>query len=206
MTPDYQATRLAPPPRHLPTMTRLVILFGGAINQMGWFFMMVGLPMVLIFGFMGGAMIPGALLAGIFPIIGGLFAFFSMRRNWKAILLLHQGQTARGKLVDKQATNTKINDQTVYEYSFAFKTPDGQKHIAKGKTHHTHLLEDEETEFLLYMADDPDNAMMYDAIPHAPRILPSGEFEALSIFRYWTLIVPGIVMLVLAFTLFSLLN
>lgn len=139
----------------------------------------------------------GALVAlvAIFPLVGLGFLFFALRQNIKAVDLVVNGHFARGKLLNREATNTQINDQTVFRYTFSFETPDGRSYEVVTKTHQRHLVEDEETERLLYAAADPAHAVIYDTIPNAPALLPSGELAPLPLSRHLGLILPGLVAL-----------
>ncbi|MEZ4772106.1 MAG: DUF3592 domain-containing protein [Bacteroidia bacterium] len=126
----------------------------------------------------------------IFPLVGLGFILHSFRQNMKSIDLLVNGRFARGKLINKEPTNVKINDRTVYKYTFSFEAHDGRTYEATGKTHIQSLLEDEETERLIYAPNDPSYATMYDTIPSAPKINPDGSFRPLRITSYLNLILP----------------
>lgn len=103
----------------------------------------------------------------IFSVIGFLFLFFMILKGVKNINILKHGRLAYGKLINKEATNTKINDQTVYKLTFEFKAHDGEIYQAVAKTHRPYLLEDEENEKLFYMPKKPEDAVMVDALPKA---------------------------------------
>ncbi len=126
----------------------------------------------------------------LFPLIGLIFILVGFRKNMKAIDLLVNGRFARGQLTSKSPTNTRINDRTVYRYTFTFTANDGREYEATGKTHRTHLLEDEETERLIYAESDPSHAVLYDNISLAPEIDPDGYFAPPGIWAYRVLILP----------------
>lgn len=107
----------------------------------------------------------------------------SLRSNFRLLQLLRQGQLTRGVLKNKKATQTEINDQTVYAYDFEFHHR-GQIHIAKGRSHKTHLLEDEEHERILFLPSDPSYNIVYDAYPYAPKISKQGDFKRLPLRVY----------------------
>lgn len=137
-----------------------------------------------------------AALVAIFPLIGLGFLFFALRHNLKALDLIVNGHFARGKCLQREATNTQVNNQTVFRYTFGFTAPqDGQTYEVVTRTHQPQLVEDEETERLLYAASDPAHAVMYDTIPHAPPILPDGTLAPLPPHRHLSLILPGLVLL-----------
>lgn len=126
----------------------------------------------------------------IFPLVGLGFILHSFRQNIKSIDLLINGRFARGKLVKKEPTNVTINKQPVYKYTFSFEAHDGRSYEAVGKTHIQSLLEDEETERLIYAPNDPSYATMYDTIPSAPKMNADGTFHALPFTSYLNLILP----------------
>ena len=131
----------------------------------------------------------------IFPLIGLIFILVGFRTNMKSLDLLINGKFASGKMTSKEPTNTRINEQTVYKYTFEFEADNGRTYEATGKTHLTHLLEDEETERLIYAPNDPAYSTMFDTIPGAPKLNPDGSFHALSGKGYLSLILPVITIL-----------
>ncbi|GAB4410575.1 MAG: hypothetical protein OHK0039_15100 [Bacteroidia bacterium] len=265
---------LSAPPRQLPIQTRLVVLFSGIVQQMGWGFFAFGMIFFWVF-FMqseakywfsftrweqtqgtiaaitptnaavnddlmykvrftyevagqpyeadsyvaGLAYSPDeavpveydagspavARVAGtqreifpgfvafvlIFPLVGLIMAVVSMRNNMRSLDLIANGKAARGRLISKEPTNTRINEQMVYAYTFAFEAEeDGQTYHAKAKTHIRSLLEDEDQELLIYAPAQPSYAVMYDAIPGAPQIDVHGYFVPVPVVRMWVLLLP----------------
>jgi hypothetical protein len=196
---------IAQPPRNLSPLSRLTILLGGFYSQFGWAFFGFGMLFVWIFVFASlGIALPSENMAGeappfplfvsamilIFPLVGLWFIWTGWQRNQKSIDLLMYGKLTRGEKVSQKPTNTRINKQTVYEYTFSFKAEDGNSYEVTGKTHKTYLLLDEKTERLLYLPQDPSYAALYDIIPHAPRIRKDGNFMDASLFDLGSLIVP----------------
>lgn len=112
----------------------------------------------------------------IFPAIGLAFLFFGFKENRKALQLLINGRFTRGKMLSYEATNTTINDQTVYAYKFEFHASN-KTYIAECKTHLTERVEDEETEKILYDKADPKFNLVYDAMGAAPKIDRFGKIE-----------------------------
>jgi hypothetical protein len=101
----------------------------------------------------------------IFPVIGLIMLFFSTKKAIKEVYILKIGELAEGRLLSKIPTNTKINNQTVYELQFQFEATNGQMYQAKCRTHQYYRLEDEQLEKLVYDPDMPSNAVMLDALP-----------------------------------------
>lgn len=145
----------------------------------------------------------------LFPVAGGMLVLRRLQRGFKEMKLLRKGSLAYGKLLQKNPTNTEINDQTVYELVFEFVVPPAeqqhdyrrpvgmdQKFTVKHSTHETAALEDEAEEPLLYHPDDPSLAAMIDGLPGRTSVTSEGEFKARMWVRY--LIAPLAFLLVLS--------
>lgn len=137
------------------------------------------------------------LLLLIFPGVGGTFLVIGLRRNIRALRLLINGVFTKGVLLDKQATNTRINNQMVYRYEFEFDVERHGKIIATCSTHHTRLVEDEGEEIILYDAENPDYNVVYDAIPMAPYINRRGEMENAPFYKAGVLVLPVLMLLLI---------
>ncbi|MBE0536958.1 MAG: DUF3592 domain-containing protein [Phycisphaerae bacterium] len=111
----------------------------------------------------------------LFPAVGLCFIASATAKGTKGIRLLRDGHPGAGRLIAKEPTNTKINDQTVYRLTFEFTSLDGRKYNASAKTHLPAILEDEPEEPLLYDPSDPACAVMLDDLPGAPRIDEYGQ-------------------------------
>lgn len=112
----------------------------------------------------------------IFPAIGFCFLYFGFKENIKAVQLLKNGTFTRGKMLSYEATNTSINEQTVYAYKFEFYA-NNKTYIAECKTHLTDRVEDEETEKILYDKADPTFNLVYDAMGAAPKMDRFGKIK-----------------------------
>ena len=117
-------------------------------------------------------------LVAIFPTIGLIFIIAGLRRGVKGNRLLHNGKIGQGRLVDKSATNTRINNRTVFKLTFEFEAEDGMTYQATAKSHLTENLEDEPWEQLLYNPRNPSDAVLVDNLPGAPDIDESGNIYA----------------------------
>lgn len=139
----------------------------------------------------------------IFPLVGLIFILLGIRRSFKAIRLLKYGELAKGELISKEATNTKINKRTVYRMTFKFKDAQGREHTIRERTPMPYLLQDDKQERLLYLRSKPDKAIMVDNLPGAVMLDENGRVEAypirnavlLSIFPFATIIGHGIYLL-----------
>jgi hypothetical protein len=100
-----------------------------------------------------------------FMLIGGSMFGLRLAFGLKAIKLLRFGEVGFGKLIDKQLTNTKINNSPVYKLIFEFTALDGLTYQAIAKTHIPYTLEDETEEKLVYDANNPQKAVLIDSLP-----------------------------------------
>ncbi len=105
------------------------------------------------------------LFVWIFPIIGTIMFVLSIKKVILQIQILKVGELAEGKFLHQEATNTRINNQTVYKLFFEFTANDGKTYQAIAKTHKTYRLMDEEFEKLVYDPVNPSNAVVLDALP-----------------------------------------
>lgn len=139
----------------------------------------------------------------LFPAVGFVFVFLGLRKGFRGGKLLRIGKEATGEPVSKTATNTRVNDQTVYKYEFEFRV-DGRVCSVTAKTHIGGRFSGENLdapewasadsvlEPLLYSPSNPKLAIMLDDLPGAPRINEQGKIEG----RFWaalfTLFIPGV--------------
>ena len=130
------------------------------------------------------------LLVAIFPLTGLTFMTIGMMRNAGAARIIGVGRLARGRLVSKEPTNTRINKQTVYKYTFEFEDEHGATHQVTGRTHHTSLLEDEETERLIYNPAKPDDGVLIDTLPGRPTVSDDGQFSSVGVRALVLMILP----------------
>ena len=114
------------------------------------------------------------LMPVIFPAIGFAMVIAGLVRGRRAHRLLGKGRLAAGTLVAKEATNTRVNNQTVYKLSFEFLDDRGERHTASARTHRSRKLEDNDSELLLYDENRPNQAVMMDNLPGSPRIDSQG--------------------------------
>jgi hypothetical protein len=111
-----------------------------------------------------------ACLVGIFPLIGLVFIANGLKNGIKGNHLLKNGKVTEGRLVDKEATGTRINKRTVYKLTFEFRADDGQLYQTVAKSHLPENLEDEALEQILYNPANPQYATLVDNLPGAPDI------------------------------------
>ena len=118
----------------------------------------------------------------IFPAIGLSFIFFGIKKGLKANRLLTKGYFAEGKLEMKEATNTRVNNQQVYKFTFSFKDREGRKQQMTTRTHRTYKLEDEPVEKLLYDHKAPHKAVMFDTLNASLQLQSDGTIISGSFF------------------------
>lgn len=119
----------------------------------------------------------------IFPVVGALIGIAGIRAGRRRLRMLYVGRMARGKLVAKEPTNTKINKQTVYKLTFEFTTPEGRVGRVSDKTHETARLEDEAEELLLYNPENLEEGAAIDALPGGVKMNDAGEITQYSTAR-----------------------
>jgi hypothetical protein len=119
----------------------------------------------------------------VFPIIGLAFLLYQFNINIKALNLLRIGILTRGKCIGKEPTRTRINEQTVYKFTFLFRAQDGNEYRAIAKSHTIWELTDEPEEAILYDPSQPQKAVLLDNIPGTPRINQYNEVENIPLYR-----------------------
>lgn len=181
--------KFQPPPRSLSILSRLMILFGGQLQGMGWFFFFIGMSFFWTFQRFDWI---GAAIGLFFAMLGLAGVLWTIRKNIRRIDLLENGIFALGTYRNKKATNFSYNDQTVYEYTFAFEAADGREALVSGRTHLTHLLEGGEQIPCIYAPGNPDYAELYPLIPSAPKIAEDGHMKQVSILNIWKLVLPAL--------------
>lgn len=150
----------------------------------------------------------GLLVVVIFPLIGVIFIAFGVRKGLKGGRLLRDGRQAVGVLVSCEATNARVNDQVVYEFTFTFEAGDDKSYEVVTKTHETERFAGEGNlkidqgkkrtshagvqEPILYNPFDPTDAVMLDDLPGGPRIDERGEIRGSGPARIPALIIPGL--------------
>jgi hypothetical protein len=97
-------------------------------------------------------------------VVGALLLYRRIKKRREQILIAENGEIALAELVKKEGTSTEINGQRVYRLYFEFEF-EGRKYQIKKSTHRTEYLEDEEKERVLFLADNPGNAILWDALP-----------------------------------------
>ena len=92
------------PPRSIGLYTKSIVLFGGFMQQFGWIFFCMG-----------------SLFSWIFIPLSDVKYWFEFGKEWKEV---------PGKVVSAEATNSAVNEETVYQYLHSFEVG-GQRYTGK---------------------------------------------------------------------------
>lgn len=134
----------------------------------------------------------------IFPLAGLVMVVISYLMGFRTLGVIARGKLAMGKLVGKQRTNTRINNQYVFKLTFEFTDDKGARHHATVRTHQTASVEDQPEERLFYDPRNPQSARMVDLLPRGLHVADDGTVVAgRPIFMLIVaFIVPGLVIAV----------
>ena len=143
------------------------------------------------------------LLISIFPLLGLGAVVATIVSRLKVVKLLAHGREALGRLKSTKPTGMVVNDQRVYLMKFEFDV-DGKKYLTKIKTHKTRQLEDDELEAILYLPDDPKQAVTLDHLPGMPTIAADGSV-VLGKHGFAFLIIPALAVIINLFGIFIVL-
>ena len=124
-----------PPPRQIDIFTQATIIFGGILNQIGWFF--VGFGMLFFW------------LAFSFS---GFESIFQSTSSWEEI---------EGTIDKISATNTTVNNQPVYEYNYYFRVK-GQTYAGQSFTNGMQFNEQEKVS-VLFNFNNPELSVIKGA-------------------------------------------
>jgi Protein of unknown function (DUF3592) len=129
---------------------------------------------------LGGGAVPLWVLGFIliFPGVGLGFLVPGLARGVKANHLLAQGQVGEATQKSMRPTNTRINNQMVYELTFEFVADNGGTYHVKTRTERPERLQDQRQEPVLYDRLSPACAVMRDGLPAEVRVGPSGQLES----------------------------
>lgn len=128
------------------------------------------------------------------PLLGLVLVVYSFPRKWRVLRLLKIGDFTRGKLFGKNPTGEVFRKGVkvlpVFRFDFRFEHNGGVYH-ATCRTQHPALVEDENTESILYDRFKPSFNLVYDAVPSLPKITKSGKLAPMPWERAWVLFLPG---------------
>jgi len=117
---------------------------------------------------------PWILLVALFPGITLLILLYSMREGFKRYSLLCDGVLTTASFTEQRKTNTKINNQRVYEYVYTFTAADGREITASARTHTSGQLSDNQ-ELVLYAPENPERCYVLNGTGSPPEVNENGE-------------------------------
>jgi hypothetical protein len=126
----------------------------------------------------------------VFPAIGLAMVLPGLWQCRKDIRLLARGEIAEGRLVNKEPTNTKVNNRTVYKLTFEFSGLNGQVQRAIAKTSFPEKLSDEGLERLFYDPRNPANSTLLDNLPGNQALTDRGELRPCTLGKVLRTIIP----------------
>jgi hypothetical protein len=119
---------------------------------------------------------------------------YPLRRNFKVLRLLKIGDFTRGRLFAKNPTGQVVRMgakvMPVYRFQFRFEH-NGTVYHATCRTHHPALVEDEDSESILFDRFKPSFNLVYDAVPNLPKITAAGRLAPMGWERAWMLFLPA---------------
>ncbi len=135
----------------------------------------------------------------LLPLFGLLLLLLPVRRNCRVLRLLKIGDFTRGKLFAKtptgQVERVGAHVLPVFRFEFRFEHLGAVFH-ATCRTPHPALVEDEDSESILYDRYHPSFNLVYDAVPNLPKITAAGKLAAMPWERAWVLFFPAFVVAV----------
>lgn len=108
--------------------------------------------------------------AAIFPTVGFLIILISTLKVFRQIKIIEYGKIAYGTIY-KITKNSFVKGKPIYSAHFNFKADDGKRYKTIASTREIEKLKDEEKEPILYMPENPKNAILVDTLPNNIRKL-----------------------------------
>jgi hypothetical protein len=108
---------------------------------------------------------PMVLFVLIFPMTGAILFTVATVGGLRQVILLRQGEVASARAISMQATNTRVNNQPVMEYTYEFQGWDGDTYTGFSKALPTGAIGDEVEEPVLYLPANPHRSVLVDALP-----------------------------------------
>ncbi len=129
----------------------------------------------------------------LIPLLGLVFVLYPIRQNLRFLRMLKIGDFTRGKIVGKTATKQSRRQGSavlpIFKFQFEFEH-NGTKYFATCRTYRSSLVEDEDSEIILFDRYHPTRSIVYDAVPNAPAINAEGKMEKAPARKAWVLFLP----------------
>ncbi|MEI6196478.1 MAG: hypothetical protein WCS42_19330 [Verrucomicrobiota bacterium] len=132
----------------------------------------------------------GAVFVFLFPAIGFGVILVSLMRGWKNIRLLVDGETALGRLISKEDTESKMGNKVIYKITFEFTDLNGELRKTVAKTENPARLEDEIFERLFYDSKSPDRSVLLNSLSGNQSLNEHGELKPCSVSALWGVLWP----------------
>jgi hypothetical protein len=116
------------------------------------------------------------LLILLLPLTGLIVLIFSLKSGFSKINILKNGIPARGNLIKSYETGTEINECPVYKMIFEYRDENGQTHKTSVKTTNPDVLEDDDSEKMIYNPSNPSKAVFIDTLPYNTKLDHNGDF------------------------------
>jgi len=101
----------------------------------------------------------------IFPLVGGVLFAVAAIRGLRWLAFLRHGEVSSARLLSQRATNVRVNDKPVMEYTYEFEARDGESYPGSSKAVRTQRIGDEAREPVLYLPRDPYRSVLIDGLP-----------------------------------------
>jgi hypothetical protein len=138
------------------------------------------------------------LLIMLLPTAGIIILIFTLKSGISKIKILKNGIPSKGTLKKSYPTGTEINEEEVYKMIFEYRDENGQIHETSIKTTNPDVLEDDDSEKLIYNPLNPSKAVFIDTLPFKTKLDHNGNFICesgiLSSFIYFILPAASIVL------------
>lgn len=129
----------------------------------------------------------------VIPLLGLALVLLPLRQRLKFLHILKIGDFTRGRLISKTPTGKTVREGIrvlpQFKYLFQFEH-EGTLYLSSCVTHLGYLVEDEEAEIILYDRFNPQNNIVYDAVPNVPKIDESGRMCQAPTHKAWVVALP----------------
>ncbi|MGB3967303.1 MAG: hypothetical protein WBO45_11290 [Planctomycetota bacterium] len=125
----------------------------------------------------------------LFPLVGVVLIVVGAWRGGTRVRLLRDGGLVMGRLIHRQATGTKINNQTVHRLTFAFTDAANQHRKVVIRSHRLDLLDTGATQPLLH-EPGTDHAIAWHALPGRPTTDRDGLLQPVGMVGLLPVLLP----------------
>jgi hypothetical protein len=101
----------------------------------------------------------------IFPIVGAALFVGGTVRGLRQVTLLRHGEIAGAQMISERATNVRVNNVPIIEYSYEFDAHDGESYPGSSKSLPSQRIGDEVQEPVLYLPWNPYRSTLVDGLP-----------------------------------------